>query len=82
MDRAALDVALQHNIPHGGWIPKGRRAEDGPLAGRYQLKKMPTAEYTKRTEQNVVDSDGTVIISRGRLTGGSAFTWKMTKKHH
>ena len=30
-DRAALDVAFKLGIPHGGWIPKGRIAEDGPL---------------------------------------------------
>lgn len=36
-DRAALDWAIEHNIPHGGWCPKGRRAEDGPIDARYQL---------------------------------------------
>ncbi len=80
-DRAALDFAIKHNILHGGWVPKGRKAEDGPLPERYQLKEMPTADYPKRTEQNVRDSDGTVIISRGGLTGGSAFTMKMAMKH-
>jgi hypothetical protein len=30
-DRAALDCAIKFNIPHGGWIPKGRITEDGPL---------------------------------------------------
>jgi hypothetical protein len=68
-DRAALDVALKFDIPHGGWIPKGRKAEDGPLPEQYQLQEMPTASYPKRTEQNVIDSDGTLIISRGKLTG-------------
>lgn len=24
-DRAALDFAIKHKIPHGGWAPKGRR---------------------------------------------------------
>ena len=28
-DRAALDVAIEFHIPHGGWIPKGRRTENG-----------------------------------------------------
>ena len=80
-DRAALDFAIQHNIEHGGWIPKGRKAEDGPLPERYQLKEMPTADYPKRTEQNVIDSDGTLIISHGRLTGGSRLTVDVAKKH-
>jgi len=61
VDRAALDVAIKFNIPHGGWIPKDRKAEDGPLQERYQLHEMPTAIYSKRTEKNVVDSDGTLI---------------------
>ena len=42
-DRAALDVAIKLNIPHGGWVPKGRLAEDGPIDPKYQLQEMPTA---------------------------------------
>jgi hypothetical protein len=62
-DRAALDVAIILKIPHGGWVPKGRLAEDGPIHTRYNLKDMPTDSYEARTEQNVIDSDGTLIIS-------------------
>jgi len=80
-DRAALDVAIELDIPHGGWIPKGRRTEDGVLSERYQLKEMPTTSYPKRTKQNVVDSDGTLILSHGKVTGGSGLTLKMAKKH-
>ena len=80
-DRAALDTAIKLNIPHGGWIPKGRKAEDGPLPDKYELLEMPTDSYPKRTEQNVIDSDGTLIISHGELTGGSAYTRKMAMKH-
>ena len=81
-DQAALDVAIKLNIPHGGWIPKGRKTEEGPLSDQYQLQEMPTASYPKRTEQNVIDSDGTLIISHGKLSGGSDYTRKMTLKHH
>ena len=80
-DRAALDIAVMYNIPHGGWIPKGRITEEGPLSDEYQLNEMPTASYPARTEQNVIDSDGTLIISHGKLTGGSAYTRKMAMKH-
>ena len=82
VDRAALDFAIKHKIPHGGWVPKGRLAEDGPLPAKYKLTEMSTDSYTERTEQNVIDSDGTVIISHGKLTGGSAYTLKMAKKHN
>jgi hypothetical protein len=80
-DRAALDVAIKLNIPHGGWIPKGRKTEDGILPDKYQLKEMPTRSYPKRTEQNILDSDGTLIISHGKLSGGSALTRKLAKNH-
>ena len=81
VDRAALDVAIKLGIPHGGWVPKGRLTEDGPLPEIYALRETPTAAYAERTEKNVVDSDGTLIISRGELTGGSEYTREMALKH-
>ena len=69
--RAALDFAIKMDLPHGGWVPKGRKSEDGPIPARYHLTEMPTKSYPKRTEQNVVDSDGTLIVSHGKLKGGS-----------
>jgi hypothetical protein len=80
-DRAALDVAIKLGIPRGGWVPKGRIAEDGPISEKYQLQEMPTDSYPARTEQNVIDSDGTLIIARGKLSGGTDYTRKMTLKH-
>jgi len=80
-DRAALDFAIKNNIPHGGWVPKNRIAEDGPIAEKYTLKEMPTDSYHARTEQNVIDSDGTVIITLGPLTGGSRYTHEMAMKN-
>lgn len=80
-DLAGLDAAIELGIPHGGWIPKGRITEDGTLPEKYQLQEMSTNSYPARTEQNVVDSDGTLIVSHGQLTGGSAYTRKMAMKH-
>jgi hypothetical protein len=80
-DQAALDIAIEMGIPHGGWIPKGRRTENGPLPDKYQLQEMPTASYEKRTEKNVLASDGTLILSHGKLGGGSALTRRLAKKH-
>jgi hypothetical protein len=80
-DQAALDAAIKLNIPHGGWIPKGRINESGPLPSRYNLQEMDTHSYPKCTEQNVIDSDGTLIISHGKLTGGSDYTYQMAKRH-
>jgi hypothetical protein len=76
-DRAALDFAIKFDIPHGGWIVKGRMAEDGILDQRYMLQEIHEFSYPKRTLKNVLDSDGTLIISHGPLTGGSDYTRKM-----
>lgn len=81
VDRAALDVAIQLGIPHGGWVPKGRVAEDGPLPSAYRMREAASAVYAERTEKNVIDSDGTLIISRGELTGGSEATREMAVSH-
>lgn len=80
-DRAALDFAIKHNVPYGGWVPKGRKTEDGTLPEKYHLQEMPTSQYSKRTEKNVLDSDGTLILSHGLLTGGSALTTSFAEKH-
>jgi hypothetical protein len=74
VDRAALDAALDLKFPCGGWCPKGRRAEDGPIQLSYPLKETPSKEYEQRTEWNVRDSDATLIITRGKATGGTALT--------
>jgi hypothetical protein len=77
VDRASLELAIALNIPHGGWCPKGRKAEDGVIAAIYQLDETPTSEYRQRTEWNVRDSDGTLILTRGAPTGGTALTIKL-----
>jgi len=81
VDRAALDAAIRLGVPHGGWVPKGRLAEDGPLPERYTLKETASAVYAERTEKNVLDADGTLIIARGKLCGGTAYTRDMAVKH-
>jgi predicted Rossmann-fold nucleotide-binding protein len=80
-DRAALDWAIEHGIPHGGWCPKGRRAEDGPIAPQYQLQETKSSDWSQRTEWNVRDSDGTVIFTIDeKLTRGSKATAKLAEE--
>jgi len=80
-DQGALDAAINLDIPHGGWIPKGRMTENGPLPAKYNLQEMPTKSYPRRTEQNVKDSDGALILFHGKLSGGSALTKRLADKH-
>ena len=81
-DIAALDVALRHAFPHGGWCPKGRKSEDGPIPLRYLLTETPNSSYLQRTEWNVRDTDGTVVFTlASTVTGGSLRTIGFAKKH-
>lgn len=77
VDRAALDFALSKGLSCGGWCPKGRLAEDGPLERRYPLLETPSSNHSQRTEWNVRDSDGTLILHQGPLTGGTALTLRL-----
>ena len=81
VDRAALDVALALGMPCGGWCPRGRRAEDGPIPEHYPLRETPTDEYPERTERNVSDSDGTLILTRGQPDRGTALTARLARRH-
>ncbi len=81
VDRAALDIAIACGIEHGGWCPLGRRAEDGRLDDRYELRETQTREYHVRTELNVQAADGTLILALGELTGGTQLTRRIAIKH-
>jgi len=86
VDRGALDAALAGQFPCGGWCPADRRAEDGPIPPTYPLSPLPGAGYPERTRQNVLDSDGTLILfdgtlTGGKLTGGTQLTASVASEH-
>ena len=81
VDRAALDAALLLGSRHGGWCPRGRKDEDGRIPSKYALKETPSEEYTQRTEWNVRDSDGTFVLTRGKVSGGTAFTIQLARQY-
>ena len=93
VDRGALDAALVAGFAFGGWCPADRGAEDGELSERYPLTPLPdvaklaanparqVAERCRaRTLKNVQDSDGTVILYSGSLSGGTLLTQKLCMK--
>lgn len=82
MDRAALDLALELGVPCGGWCPKGRLAEDGPISRQYPLLETESEDYAIRTLLNVRDSDGTLALTWGRPTGGTAYTIEVARQNH
>jgi hypothetical protein len=80
-DRGALDAALDAGVEIGGWVPQGRRAEDGAIDDKYStLKETRSPHYEERTRQNVRDSDATLIVTHGELHGGSRFTRDMAQE--
>jgi len=79
VDRAALDAALAAKFETGGWCPLGRRAEDGPIPRSYPLDETPSERYRQRTEWNVRDSDGTLVLARGGVSGGTALTVQLAQ---
>jgi hypothetical protein len=81
-DRAALDWAISHHVPHDGWCPKGRLAEDGPIPSVYTLRETGTPRYPERTEKNILESDGTVIFSMtDTVEGGTKLTMELVRRH-
>jgi hypothetical protein len=81
VDRGALDAAIFLGIDHGGWCPRGRLAEDGQIPTRYRLTETDSAKYPVRTEQNVIDSDGTLILYQTEMLGGTSLTSRLAKEH-
>jgi hypothetical protein len=78
VDRAGLEAALAAGIPIGGYCAKGRLAEDGTIPGKYPMIELESPESYYRTEKNVIDSDGTLIINIGDLTQGTKLTHDFT----
>ncbi len=82
-DRAAFDFALEKGIQMGGFVPKGRRAEDGKIPDKYpNLIETSKRNYTQRTELNIINADATLILSHGELKGGSLLTRELAGKHN
>ncbi|CAG8547866.1 6187_t:CDS:1 [Ambispora leptoticha] len=81
IDRAALDIAIELKISHGGWCPRGRKAEDGIIPRYYQLRETGSDNYSERTKLNIKDSDGTLILISGSVpvTNGTMLTIQEAK---
>jgi hypothetical protein len=75
VDRAALDFAIENDIPYGGWVPKGGRAEDmakppGLVAVYSLLREHSSRDWAPRTKANIVNSNATLVIYDGHHPKG------------
>lgn len=81
VDRAGLDASIEARLPIGGYVPKGRLAENGQVPDKYPMTEMRTKDYKARTKQNVLESDGTLIINMWALKTGTALTAKIAQEY-
>ena len=73
VDQAALRAAFALDLPIGGWCPPGRVCEDGQIPAEFLLIETPEdrspdapdVPRSQRTELNVRDSDGTLLLFPG-----------------
>ena len=76
-DRGALEAAIDRNFPHGGFCPKGRRAEDGVIPPQFQLVETLQFDYPPRTKLNIERSDGTLVLFKRSQGRGTQLTCRL-----
>tara|TARA_R100001244_G_scaffold25113_4_gene25541 strand:+ start:2854 stop:3366 length:513 start_codon:yes stop_codon:yes gene_type:complete len=82
IDRVGLNVGIFLGLKIGGWAPKYFTAEDGHVPGLYELKEYPAPGYAMRTEQNILDSDATLIFKPAmHYSRGTSLTIKLCQRH-
>jgi hypothetical protein len=81
VEMAALDVAIKLGLAHGGWAQRGMRNEDGPIAARYGLREAVALGFKKAMETNIVESDGTLLFTRGKKSVEMRFAVETALKH-
>jgi hypothetical protein len=81
VELAALDVAIRLGLTHGGWAQRGMRNEAGAIEKRYGLTEVDALGFKQAMEENVLNSDGTLLISRGEKTVESKYAVEMALRH-
>jgi hypothetical protein len=81
VELAGLDVAAKLGISHGGWASRGMRNERGPLPTKYGLQEVLSMGFKHAMEQNIMNSDGTLLITRGRKTIETRYAVETALRH-
>jgi hypothetical protein len=81
VELAALDVAVKLGIDHGGWAPRGMRNDNGPIPAEYGLIEASAVGFQFAMEQNIIDSDGTLLVTRGRRSEKSRYAVQAALRH-
>ncbi len=81
VEQASLDVAIKLGLSHGGWAPRGMRNDLGPIEARYGLEEVPSLGFKKAMEKNIRESDGTLLITRGKKSVETQYAVEMALKY-
>jgi hypothetical protein len=81
VEMAGLDVAVKLGITHGGWAPRGMRNAQGPLPEQYGLQEVSALGFRYAMEKNIIDSDGTLLVTRGRTSIETRFAVETALSH-
>jgi len=82
VELAALDAAIRLDIPHEGWCYRNRKTDGGVLPERYNVREIKNPSYFERLKKNIIDSDGTVVLTYGQLAVGSKAVKDLADKHN
>jgi len=82
VELAALDAAIRLEIPHEGWCYQNRKTDGGVLPKHYNVKEIDNPSYFERLEKNIIDSDGTVVLTYGQMPVGSKAVNKLAENHN
>ena len=77
VDLGAIDAALSMGLPTSGYVPRGRKNEDGVIPAHYRVIELDTEEYPPRTKRNIESAGTTVILYRKTRGPGTMLTIKL-----
>lgn len=87
-DRGALQACLDWDFDYGGFVTRGRRAEDGRVPDKFdKLTELKSANYPPRTRANVRAADATLLVLAGpheslRESNGSLLTLQACREEN
>lgn len=72
---AALDAAIELGVAHGGWAPAKRSLVLKKQSNRYNLQSLHQLTHEDCVRRNILQADGTLIISDGPLP--APYRWSL-----
>ncbi|MFC1857451.1 YpsA SLOG family protein [Thermodesulfobacteriota bacterium] len=82
VDQAAVDIAIKLDISHSRPDMDEHKSKEGSVSHKSHLESIPPPGYANVCKQNVIIAEGTLIVARGELTGGSLYTRDLAIQHH